>query len=175
MLAAAFLLQALALGAVPLRSRMFGQPTNIGHRSAINRVTLESWMGRATPGQADRVPAVPPWLLGHGAGSVNRLSVIVPEGRILKVWTGNVVLFVLHDSGLVGLATLVGLIVVVLRRAARAVRREDGASALTVPLLASGAALCFTYQFTHGLWLMYSYVYLGFLTAATETDESLIP
>jgi hypothetical protein len=176
MLAAAFLLQALALGAVPLRSRMFGQPTNIGHRSAINRVTLDSWIGRATPGQPDPLPAaVPSWLLGHGAGSVNRLSVIVPEGRILKVWTGNVVLFVLHDSGLVGLAALVGLVVVVLRRAAYTMPRGDGASALTVPLLASGAALCFAYQFTHGLWLMYPYVYLGFLTAATETDESLIP
>jgi len=173
-LAAAFLLQALALGAVPLWSRIFEQRTNIAHRSAINRVTLDSWIGRPTPGQVERPPApAPSWLLGHGAGSVNSLPpVIVPEGRILKVWTGNVVLFVLHDSGLVGLAALVGLIVVVLRRAAHTMRRGDGASALTVPLLTSGAALCFAYQFTHGLWLMYPYVYLGFLTAATETDES---
>lgn len=42
---------------------------------------------------------------------------------------------------------------------------------LTVPLLASGGALCFAYQFTHGLWLMYPYVYLGFLTAVTETGD----
>jgi O-antigen ligase len=176
MLAAAFLLQALALGAVPLRSRIFEQRTNIAHRSAINRVTLDSWIGRATPGQAERAPApTPSWLLGHGAGSVNGLSVIVPEGQIPKVWTGNVVLFVLHDSGLVGLATLVTLIVVVLRRAAHAMRRGDGASPLTVPLLASGATLCFAYQFTHGLWLMYPYVYLGLLTAATATDESSTP
>jgi hypothetical protein len=41
---------------------------------------------------------------------------------------------------------------------------------LVVPLLASGTALVFAYQFTHALWLMYPYVYLGFLTAATEPD-----
>jgi hypothetical protein len=42
-----------------------------------------------------------------------------------------------------------------------------------VPLLVAGAALCFAYQFTHGLWLMYPYVYLGLLTAATDHGQGV--
>jgi hypothetical protein len=170
MLASAFALQALALGALPLWSRLFEQPSNIEHRFAINRVTFDSWLGPGTLPPTEGGPAVR-WLLGHGAGSVNGLAVIIAEERMQKVWTGNVVLFVLHDSGLVGLAALLGLIVVVLRRAGRALARNvaDAASSLTVPLLAAGATLCFNYQFTHGLWLMYPYVYLGFVTAVTRS------
>ena len=173
--AGAFLVQALSLGGSPLWARFFEQRSNIEHRLAINRVAFQSWVGHPESEHADRGLPVLTLLLGRGAGSVNRLSVVVPEGRLERVWTGNVVLFVLQDSGLVGLATLLGLVVVLLRRAARAIQRDAGGatSSFTVPLLASGAALCFAYQFTHGLWLMYPYVYLGFLTAVTETGSDV--
>ena len=173
----ALLVQALALGAIPLWSRLFEQRSNIEHRFAIDRVTVESWLAQPVPGRLGLVLATQTLLLGHGAGSVNRLSMVFPRvGRVQRIWNGNLVLFVLHDSGLLGLATLVWLFALVCRRAAPAIRRDAGRAApsLTVPLLASGGALCFAYQFTHGLWLMYPYVYLGFLTAVTETgsDES---
>lgn len=164
MLALAFLLQALALrGTSPLESRLLDPVLqqydwNMVGRLVIARATVESWLRRP--------------VLGHGAGSTNRLSVVLPNGtRLAKVWNGNLVLFVLHDSGLLGLAALVGLGAVVWRRARRAIGRGIEGATLpspAVPLLAAGGALCFAYQFTHGLWLMYPYVYLGFLTAVTE-------
>lgn len=175
MLLAALLLQALTLRVLPpwagLQARLFGQPTNIEHRLIINRVTVDSWLDRPTPGP--RGPALSSrnvWL-GHGVGSVNRLSIVFPGGgRLPRVWTGNAVLFVLHDSGLLGLAALLAVLGVVGRRAASIIARGTGGptSALTMPLAASGIALCFAYQFTHGLWLMYPYVYLGLLTAVLE-------
>src|SRR5262249_33192742 len=112
-------------------------------------------------------------LLGHGAGSVNRLSIVFPvAGWVHRIWNGNVVMFVLHDSGVLGLGALLSLVGVIVWRCRRARGRgtetEDEASRLLVPLLASGAALCFAYQFTHGLWLMYPYVFLGLLTAVLQ-------
>jgi hypothetical protein len=175
----AFVVQALALGTMPLWSRLFEQRTNIEHRLAINRVTVESWVGGSPVLVGPRLSfALTGLLLGHGAGSVSRLSILFPGGgRIQKVWTGNGVLFIAHDSGLLGLATLLGVVLLVWRRAMRTICRDDGrpAASPTVPLLVGGGALCFAYQFTHGLWLMYPYVYLGFLTAVTGTEELCPP
>jgi hypothetical protein len=155
LVAAALLVQALWLGASPVWQRG-SELSTVTNRFIINRGTVDSWVERP--------------LLGHGAGSVNRLAVPAGAGQPMKIWTGNIVLFMLHESGILGLATLLGLAVVVSRRAWRAMSRDAGAPtpSLVVPLLASGAALAFAYQFTHALWLMYPYVYLGFLTAATE-------
>jgi O-antigen ligase len=134
----------------------FRQDGNMSGRLAISKVVLKSWWGRP--------------VLGHGAGSINRLSAVLPDGHLTtKLWNGNLILFVLHDSGLVGLGALVALVVAVGRRCWRATRA--GASPAAVPLLAMGVALFFGFQFTHGLWLMYPYVYLGLLTALTETGS----
>lgn len=158
MLALAFLLQAAAVGSSALWFRV-GNPLldpNVMGRVAISRATIAS--SRMRP------------VLGHGVGSVNGLSALRPDGtRISKIWNGNALLFVLHDSGLVGLAALLGLGTVVARRAMPAIRGAAGAgpTSLAVPTLAAGVALGFAYLFTHGLWLMYSYVHLGLLTAVT--------
>jgi O-antigen ligase len=132
-----------------------GYDFNMLGRIAISRATIASWSQQP--------------LLGHGAGSINRLSAVLPNGiQITNIWNGNLVLFVLHDSGLLGLATFVGFAAVVWRRARRAIKHEAEPSSAAVALLVAGVALAFAYQFTHGLWLMYPYVYLGLLTAATE-------
>jgi hypothetical protein len=202
MAGAALLLQAVCLGTTPLWARLFEQRSNLDHRMLINRITVESWLDlapvagppapdaasasegattpaaagpeTARPGRASLLTTARHVALGHGAGSVNRLSVVLPiAGRVSRIWNGNVVLFVLHDSGVLGLGALVALVVVVARRARRALagRPEESSAVLIVPLLASGAALGFAYQFTHGLWLMYPYVYLGFLTTVLEGSE----
>jgi hypothetical protein len=189
MLGAALLVQAYSLGAMPIRARLFEQPSNITHRMVINRVTVDSWLERpvsepeARYSAAERVVSGTPGflgtvrnvVLGHGAGSVNRLSIVFPvAGRVYRIWNGNVVLFMLHDSGVLGLAALLGVVAVIVWQARRVITRgaDEETSLLIVPLLASGAALCFAYQFTHGLWLMYPYVYLGLLTAVLEARDA---
>jgi hypothetical protein len=185
MLVAACLLQALTLGRTPIWARFVEHHSSLVHRVLINRVTVDSWLERPvsvpearyfTPGHEVSEPpgflgTTRNVLLGHGAGSVNRLSIVLPiAGRINRIWNANVVLFVLHDSGVLGLAALLGVLVVIARRSRRVLSAgaDPETVAMIVPLLASGAALCFAYQFTHGLWLMYPYVGLGLLTAAVE-------
>src|SRR5262249_5869713 len=142
----AFVLQAAVVGASALDFRML-EPIRarydrtIEGRHQINKATLESWRFRP--------------VVGHGAGSTNQLSVSVVR-RSERVWNGNLVLFVLHDSGLIGVGALVWLGVVLWRRMVGALA-SGGAS--IVALLAIGGGLCFAYQFTHGLWLMYPYVF----------------
>lgn len=115
-------------------------------------------------------------LFGNGAGSINALHIQFPSERVLlKPWNGNVSLFVLHDSGAIGFASLVAIVVVVGLTARRALRhRAPGSSSrpVVVALLGAGVALLFAYQFTHALWLMYPYVYLGLLTAALHKSLS---
>jgi hypothetical protein len=153
----------LLVGASPLYLRMLrplsiGQDHNMAVRFAINRSTIESWRERP--------------ILGKGAGSVNSVEVRPFDAAPVRgMWNGNVVLFVLHDSGLLGLAALVALLAVVARAGQRALSRgpDEATRSVLVPLLAVGVALLFAYQFTHALWLMYPYVYLGLLTASTES------
>jgi O-antigen ligase len=167
LVALGLLLQAVAIGTSPLYFRVLtpvktGLDKNLAVRLAVNRATIESWRERP--------------VLGKGAGSINGIEVRLPTGGPLrKTWNGNLVLFVLHDSGLLGLAALAWLLAVVARMGRRALRQ--GAHAATrsvlVPLLAAGVALLFAYQFTHALWLMYPYVYLGLLTAAMDSGAPL--
>jgi O-antigen ligase len=157
MFVVAFGLQAAVVGESALRFRMLDPLRNAFDKNVANRVEIVEVVVRSWATQ----PAI-----GHGAGSINRLSVVRPSGkRYDRIWSGNMVTFVLHDSGVLGLVTLVGLAVIVAGRLLRAVRRG---AALAWPLLAIGAALAFAYQFTHALWQMYPYVFLGLLTAATD-------
>jgi len=161
MLVVAFALQAAVVGGSALRFRMLdpiksGYDHNMEGRLAITRVTVASWLTRP--------------LVGHGAGSINRLSIVRPTGvRLDKIWNGNAVLFVLHDGGPLAVVALLWLGVVVWRCARRAV--PDG-GAPAGALLAIGGALAFAYQFTHGLWLMYPYLYLGIVAAAGRASAS---
>jgi hypothetical protein len=121
-------------------------------RVGISRAAIEAWLDRP--------------LLGQGTGFSNALP--SRGASIHHTWTANLILFVLLDSGLVGLGALVALVATVAVAWRKARRAAPGAGvgwASTLPALgASGAWLLFAYQFTHGLWLMYPYVYLGFLT-----------
>lgn len=157
------LVQTFVIGASPLYLRMLrpvltGRDHNVAVRVTINSRTIESWLERP--------------ILGKGAGSIKNVEVRpFNKAPLPEMWNGNIVLFVLHDSGLLGLAAFVALLAVVARAGQRALRRgpDDATRSVLVPLLAVGVALLFAYQFTHALWMMYPYVYLGLLTASTES------
>jgi O-antigen ligase len=155
--------QALTGGASAVVARLVlplatGSDFNLTSRAVINRAAFRSWL--ESP------------VLGKGAGSTNRLRAELPQGEIVRrLWTGNLVLFVLHDSGVLGLAAFLALIGVTARQVAVAAAR--GAARwreMGPPLLVSGIALLWAWQFTHALWLMYPYVHLGLLIASTRAD-----
>ncbi len=50
-------------------------------------------------------------------------------------------------------------------------RRGEEWATLGVPLTVAEVFLLFSFQFTHALWLMYPYVYLGLLTAELSADK----
>jgi O-antigen ligase len=160
--AVAFSLQAAVIGSSPLVFRVLrpvlrAEDFNLRGRALVNWATLASWQKRP--------------LLGYGAGSANDLLVALQDGTLSpKPWTANLVLFVLNDSGLLGLGALAAFLTVLGFKGWRAARRGAGIKMppVSLPLLASGAALLFAYQFTHALWLMYPYVYLGLLTSAID-------
>jgi O-antigen ligase len=161
MVAVPFALQWLALGATPLYSRIVeplraGSDWNLTTRSAMNQAVAQS------------VQAAP--VIGKGAGSTNQLTVKLPGSAVRhRVWTGNMELFVLHDSGALGLLALLGVVAAALWVALRAARRAGpGWRDLGVPMTVSALALLWAWQFTHALWLMYAYVFLGLFVAVTE-------
>jgi O-antigen ligase len=108
-------------------------------------------------------------LIGHGPGSSNRLEQYVSEWQILRRrgWIANGTVFVLHDSGVIGLLALAGTVVAAaLGARAAAPRFGDPATRHDHEAVAIGlAAVLVAWQSTHGLWQMYGYVAFGLLLA----------
>jgi hypothetical protein len=129
-----------------------GTDSTVTPRASISAAMLHSWLERP--------------LVGHGAGAGNRLTVTQPDGHILHgLWAGNVEVHLLQNSGLLGLAAFLVLAAVMWLEVQRT-RRRGGADDTLGGLAACGVWLLFAFQFTHGLWVMFPYVYLGLLTAA---------
>ena len=128
-------------------------------RVRISEVMLRSWLERP--------------LVGHGAGAGNQVLLPLASGRMLRgVWAANAEVHLLQNSGLLGLAAFLLVIGVVWREVRRAARRRgEEWTTLGVPLTVAGVFLLFSFQFTHALWLMYPYVYLGLLTAELSADD----
>ena len=130
-----------------------GPDITVLYRTRISAVMLRSWLERP--------------LVGHGAGAGERLTLAVPDQRVINhLWAGNVEVHLLQNSGLLGLAAFLLVVGVVWRSVHGAIHRRDAQwTTLGVPLTVAGIFLLFAFQFTHALWLMYPYVYLGLLTA----------
>jgi O-antigen ligase len=109
-----------------------------------------------------------PWL-GHGPGSSNLLEQRSDTGRLLRKrgWIANGAMFVLHDTGLLGLAVAAGAVAATALASRAASRRlRDPAARRDHEALAFGlAGVVLAWQSTHGLWQMYGYVELGLLLA----------
>jgi hypothetical protein len=157
------LLRQGALGRTGLYDRLvtgvatgFDEPL-VTRREEI-RTSLASWRER-------------PWV-GHGAGSAKALKQYFSDPRYPRPhpWLSNGLLFVLHDSGLVGLilfASAVGAASIRWWRARG--RLGDPAAELDHEALGVGlAAVLLAWQVTHGLWQMYGYQHLGLLLALSR-------
>ena len=150
-----------------------GVDYNLRVRWMINRAVLDDW----------RAGGPLAWLLGRGSGSTNEIEFVLRvdrwDRRLERLWTGNAFLMTLHDAGLVGLAAftvLLGGVAYQLRSMfGRARTRRD--RGLCQALSISALGLIFAYQFTHALWQMWTYVFLGLIVVASRvlaTDEAQI-
>jgi O-antigen ligase len=116
-------------------------------------------------------------LLGTGTASFNLSfdwASFVPSWAGDTTWIGNTPIRILHDTGLVGVATLVGFFMSVWWKIRKALRNRGDA----VPVLVALAAGCLLYgicfQSTDGSVLAFSWVQLGFLASAATLVEGAI-
>lgn len=129
-----------------------GQVSSFTGRAHVDRLALQGWLRRP--------------ILGWGAGAF-----VYVFGPGTGGWIGNLELHLLFDSGLIGFLFLAVAFVLAAREGVISLQRA-GPAAWSAPdlallgLLAAGAALLGTYQFTEGTWLGFTWVFFGLLVAA---------
>jgi hypothetical protein len=162
-IAAIFALQVATTGPTAFLQRtvgpfLTGTDSTVGPRASISLAMLRSWRERP--------------LVGHGAGAGNRLTLVQRDGRTMHgLWAGNVEVHLLQNSGLLGLAAFLLVLVVVGQEVRQRDRRDAKRPATLGGFVAAGLWLLFAFQFTHALWVMFPYVYLGLLTAEVCAGE----
>ena len=91
----------------------------------------------------------------------------IPDWANRATWVGNIIIRVLHDTGVIGLATLIGFFTSVWLKVRRSLRFDS----IQVPMLLglSAGALLYgiSFQATDGTILAFPWVHLGFLATAT--------
>lgn len=115
-------------------------------------------------------------ILGSGTASFNLSfdwAAYIPEWESDKTWIGNAPLRILHDTGIVGLTTMLGFLISVWLKIRRGLRELNSPMLLA---LAAGAVLYgISFQSTDGTILAFFWVYLGFLASAailtTNSDQ----
>jgi len=172
-----FVAGAVALTFVVLAATEWSMTGGDLRRGGIYRQTLwpfvtrgdSSVQGRIMEIETGRASILDRPIVGHGPGSSNRLEQFVAEGRVLRRrgWIANATVFVLHDSGALGLLALAGTLLAAALGAWRAARRlGDPVTRRDHEALAFGLVGVFlAWQSTHGLWQMYGYAAFGVLLA----------
>ena len=140
-----------------------GQDYNLRVRQLMNAAVLDDWRTSGPVG----------WLLGRGSGSTNAIDMIKIDGRpahLDRMWTGNAFLINLHDAGLAGLVVFTGLVTAVARQLRSMLQRARSRQerGLCHALIVSAVSLLFAYQFTHALWQMSTYVFLGLVVVGSR-------
>ena len=118
------------------------------------------------------IPSHP--LLGTGTASFNLSfdwASFVPSWAGDTTWIGNTPIRILHDTGLVGLATLVGFFVSVWWKIRNRLKSGSGAVPVLLALVAGSLLYCVSFQSTDGSVLAFSWVQLGFLASAAILVE----
>jgi O-antigen ligase len=108
-------------------------------------------------------------LLGSGTASFNLTfdwARYVPGWASDRTWIGNMPIRILHDTGFVGLTTILIFVVSVWRRIRRGLR--SGSSHVPILLGLSAGTLLYgvSFQSTDGSVLAFTWVQLGFLSSA---------
>lgn len=110
-----------------------------------------------------------PWL-GWGTDSFELMQDWDTENGMQGAWVGNMIVRVLHDTGVIGTVMLLGFFGITMWRAWRS--RDSMAKALCFGAL----VLLIAFQFTDATTLAYPWLLFGLMTAATQraVDRSRI-
>jgi oligosaccharide repeat unit polymerase len=125
-------------------------------------------------------------LLGSGTASFQLFfdwATLIPEWAGTATWIGNFLVRVLHDTGIVGLAALLGFVVSLIVKTRQGLRLANETQPALFALSAGALVYFICFQFTDGTTLAFCWVHLGFLASAAvisgqdlnNSGESLNP
>jgi O-antigen ligase len=169
------LVPAVALGllliAAPIRSVLQERFANLFSQGLAEETTVTRYIVIAEALQD--IPAH--LLLGSGTASF-QLSFdwakYVPQWTNPS-WVGNAVVRIVHDTGLVGLAMVVGFLISIWSRVRQNLHRRTPETLILLGLWAGTLLYCISFEATDGSMLAFTWVHLGFLaSAAILTSES---
>jgi O-Antigen ligase len=109
------------------------------------------------------------WLIGNGTASFNLTfdwNTYFPEWSGEKTWIGNTPLRVVHDTGLIGLITLLGFCVAVWRKVRKVSNGRGISDPMLLGLVAGVLLYGISFESTDGSILAYFWLHLGLLASA---------
>ena len=83
-----------------------------------------------------------------------------------RAWVGNVVVRILHDTGLLGLTAFLGFLISLWSKTRRALRRSNPQVPMLIGLSAGALLYGISFQSTEGTMLAFCWVHLGLLASA---------
>ncbi len=116
-------------------------------------------------------------LLGSGTASFNLTfdwTTYFPDWTGDRTWIGNWLVRVIHDTGLIGLATLLGFLVSVWRKVRTGLRSGSSAVPVLVALVVGTVLYVICFQSSDGSVLAFTWVQLGFLASAATLVEGSV-
>jgi oligosaccharide repeat unit polymerase len=108
-------------------------------------------------------------LLGSGTASFQLsfdFGKYVPEWAGNPTWVGNVIVRILHDTGLLGLTAILGFLISVWWKIRRELHGRNTQFSMLLGLSAGALLYCISFQSTDGSTLAFTWVHLGFLASA---------
>lgn len=144
--------------------------TNLAYEGLADETAL----GRAIVYQ-EALQEIPGHLLiGRGTASFNLTfdwNRYIPSWASEKTWIGNAPLRILHDTGLLGLASIVGFFVIVWLRIRPALRTPSRKNCVAVALWAGMIIYSISFQLTDGTILAFTWVQFGLLASAATLSQ----
>jgi O-antigen ligase len=173
LLAALALVLLLAAGAI--RSVLQERVANLFTQGLAEESTITRYL--VIVESLGEVPDHP--LLGGGTASFQlsfNWSKYVPEWANNSTWVGNVVVRILHDTGLIGLAAFLWLPILLWSKVRQSLRGRNAQPPILIGLSAGVILYGISFQSTDGTILAFFWVHFGFLASAAilMNDSGLI-
>jgi O-antigen ligase len=148
----------------PVRAVLQERFANLFYEGLAEETTVTRYiaMGEAL----QDIPAHP--LLGSGTASF-QLSFdwakYVPQWSNNPTWIGNVVVRIVHDTGLFGLVLILGFLISIWRLVRQNLLRRTPETPILLGLWAGTLLYCVSFEATDGSMLAFTWVQLGFLAS----------